>query len=340
MTNDGEFQVLYANQQTSGSRARWRHHSDAGAAATTPDDSCRHAYRAGGIIGVASKSTATSLRVYNGHDKYNEWVFVAQQVSNRAGAPTGSQTPTGGINLPGGPPGGIGGRGRGGQGQQPGGSLLEKAGAAAVRAISRRSVRSARRRSGWAVWFQSGQRLRACAGPRRTLTATMKLFAALSTLVSLVGAPAVVRAQDLPAHPITPGERAKWVGTSVYGPRSLTAGVFVAGIQTYTDWPEEWEHSWRGFGRRYVGRDAAIATSNSIEAALGSAWAKIRGTSAVRATACAIARRTRRSSHSSRDAPTDIWRGLGALRGNGEWQRDTERVAAAVARRMAAGGAA
>ena len=100
----------------------------------------------------------------------------------------------------------------------------------------------------------------------------MKLFAALSTLVSLVGAPAVMRAQDLPAHPITPGERAKWVGTSVYGPRSLTAGVFVAGIQTYTDWPEEWEHSWRGFGRRYVARDAAIATSNSIEAALGSAW--------------------------------------------------------------------
>jgi hypothetical protein len=161
----------------------------------------------------------------------------------------------------------------------------------------------------------------------------MKLFAALSTLVSLVGAPAVMRAQDLPAHPITPGERAKWVGTSVYGPRSLTAGVFVAGIQTYTDWPEEWEHSWRGFGRRYVGRDAAIATSNSIEAALGSAWGE-------------DPRYFRCSCDSLRDRAANATRrrtsgaGLGALRGNGEWQRDTERVAAAVARRMAAGGAA
>ena len=58
----------------------------------------------GGLIGVASKSTATSLRVYNGHDKYNEWVFVAQQASGRIGAPNASQTPTGGINLPGGHP--------------------------------------------------------------------------------------------------------------------------------------------------------------------------------------------------------------------------------------------
>jgi hypothetical protein len=49
--------------------------------------------------------------VYNGHTKYNEWVFVAQQASGRIGAPNSSQTPTGGINLPGGAPGGRGGRG-------------------------------------------------------------------------------------------------------------------------------------------------------------------------------------------------------------------------------------
>ena len=30
----------------------------------------------GGIIGVASKSTETSLRVYNGRTKYNEWQFI------------------------------------------------------------------------------------------------------------------------------------------------------------------------------------------------------------------------------------------------------------------------
>jgi hypothetical protein len=75
----------------------------------------------GGIIGVASKSTAASLRVYNGRGKYNEWTFVALQATNRVNAPTGSQTPTGGINLPGGA-GGVGGRGgRGGQPQLPGG---------------------------------------------------------------------------------------------------------------------------------------------------------------------------------------------------------------------------
>jgi hypothetical protein len=79
----------------------------------------------GGIVGVASKSTSTSLRLYDGHDKYNEWVFLATQVTNRISAPNGSLDPTGGVNLP----GGAGGRfGRGGaqlppgtRGNQPGG---------------------------------------------------------------------------------------------------------------------------------------------------------------------------------------------------------------------------
>lgn len=115
MTADGEFQVIYANQQNS---------AQPGPGGTVPTQGQPQQRTTavgggtplaqGGIIGVASKSTATSLRVYNGHEKYNEWVFVAQQVSNRAGAPGGTQTPTGGMNLPGGP----GGRGRG---QQPGG---------------------------------------------------------------------------------------------------------------------------------------------------------------------------------------------------------------------------
>jgi type II secretory pathway pseudopilin PulG len=94
MTEDGEFQLVYANQQASGQ-------PNAGGIVPTQ----------GGIIGVASKSTATSIRLYEGHDKYNEWVFVAQQASGRVGAPNASQTPTGGINLPGGVPGGRGGRG-------------------------------------------------------------------------------------------------------------------------------------------------------------------------------------------------------------------------------------
>ena len=124
MTADGEFQVIYANQQNSAQPGP----GGAGAGGIVPTQGQPQQRTTtvgggtpvaqGGIIGVTSKSTATSLRVYNGHEKYNEWVFVAQQVSNQAGAPTGSQTPTGGMNLPGGGPGGAGGRGRG---QQPGG---------------------------------------------------------------------------------------------------------------------------------------------------------------------------------------------------------------------------
>jgi type II secretory pathway pseudopilin PulG len=129
MTADGEFQVIYANQQNSaqpGPGGGGPGGAGAGGIVPTQGQPQQRTTTVGGgtpmaqggIIGVTSKSTATSLRVYNGHEKYNEWVFVAQQVSNRAGAPTGSQTPTGGINLPGALPGGTGGRGRG---QQPGG---------------------------------------------------------------------------------------------------------------------------------------------------------------------------------------------------------------------------
>jgi hypothetical protein len=55
----------------------------------------------GGIVGVASRSTDQSLRLYNGKNKYNEWVFLGVQQSQRAGGPPGAQRPGG----PGGPPG-------------------------------------------------------------------------------------------------------------------------------------------------------------------------------------------------------------------------------------------
>jgi type II secretory pathway pseudopilin PulG len=70
---------------------------------------------AGPIIGVVSRSTADSLRLYNGRGKYNEWAFVAVATTTQAGAPTGAQTP--------GMPPGRGGRGvqqPGPRGQPPG----------------------------------------------------------------------------------------------------------------------------------------------------------------------------------------------------------------------------
>jgi type II secretory pathway pseudopilin PulG len=65
-----------------------------------------------GLIGVVSKSEETSLRLYNGRDKYNEWVFVATQASTAAG--TGARggragQPTNGRGAP--FPGPRGGRG-------------------------------------------------------------------------------------------------------------------------------------------------------------------------------------------------------------------------------------
>ncbi len=42
---------------------------------------------AGGIIGVTSKSTETSLRLYNGRSKYNEWAFVYVQTAQRLQGP-------------------------------------------------------------------------------------------------------------------------------------------------------------------------------------------------------------------------------------------------------------
>ena len=48
----------------------------------------------GGIVGVASKSTEKSLRLYNGRGAYNEWTFVAVQRQTQAGAgAAGAQAP-------------------------------------------------------------------------------------------------------------------------------------------------------------------------------------------------------------------------------------------------------
>jgi len=47
----------------------------------------------GPIIGVVSRSTSESLRLYNGRGRYNEWAFVATALSQQAGAPSGAPGP-------------------------------------------------------------------------------------------------------------------------------------------------------------------------------------------------------------------------------------------------------
>ena len=135
MTPDGEFQVLYANQQAPAQpNAGGANPGGVNSGGTVPQQgqpvrpttqvTAGANLGPGGIIGVTSKSSATSLRVYNGRDKYNEWAFVASQATNRVSAPNGSQTPTGGLDQPGGAVGGRGGQPQlpgGGRGNQPGG---------------------------------------------------------------------------------------------------------------------------------------------------------------------------------------------------------------------------
>ena len=85
-----------------------------------------------GLIGVMSKSTDKSIRIYNGRDHYNEWVFVFTGSAGRGGAigpggrgqGPGGRGGRGGQGGPGGDifgPPGPGGRGLGGFGPGQGG---------------------------------------------------------------------------------------------------------------------------------------------------------------------------------------------------------------------------
>ena len=72
----------------------------------------------GGIIGVTSKSQEKSLRLYNGRDTYNQWVFMPVAQSARAGGGRGVNSRGGQSADPRGAPGfesrnGVGTRGRG-----------------------------------------------------------------------------------------------------------------------------------------------------------------------------------------------------------------------------------
>jgi type II secretory pathway pseudopilin PulG len=71
-----------------------------------------------GVLGVVSRSSARSLRLYNGRDRYDQWVFLATEMSHVPGGVPGQAQPGGGrgggqIQPSGVPPGG--------RGVQPGG---------------------------------------------------------------------------------------------------------------------------------------------------------------------------------------------------------------------------
>ena len=88
-----DFQVLYAGTGTAIVDARAGGPGRAGPGpgqVTTPLGGRPQATAPlgrGGIIGVVSTSTQTSLRLYNGRGRYDEWIFVAVQAATQAGAP-------------------------------------------------------------------------------------------------------------------------------------------------------------------------------------------------------------------------------------------------------------
>jgi hypothetical protein len=135
ITND-DFQPVYASQAMQGvgsPTGAQRPGQQATASLGTPARQTIQsgfgntgASAAGGIIGVTSKSKETSIRIYNGRDKYNEWAFIHVQTAQRPGGP--GAAPGQGIPGQGGPggrggPGGLGGPGQQGQpgpfGMQP-----------------------------------------------------------------------------------------------------------------------------------------------------------------------------------------------------------------------------
>ena len=95
ITND-DFQPIYANQtqqqmggpsgqagqQSASTSTQPRQVVQAGFGSTG-------ATAAGGIIGVTSKSKESSIKVFNGRQRYNEWAFVHIQTSQRPGQPGG-----------------------------------------------------------------------------------------------------------------------------------------------------------------------------------------------------------------------------------------------------------
>lgn len=77
---------------------------------------------------------------------------------------------------------------------------------------------------------------------------------------------------DAPSTYITSTQRFNWFVSSTIGPQSLAAGLFTAAFGTARNVPREYGPHWDGYGKRYAMRFTGIATSNAMEAGLGSLW--------------------------------------------------------------------
>jgi hypothetical protein len=103
-----------------------------------------------------------------------------------------------------------------------------------------------------------------------TLTTAAIGIAQSNDLVS-IDPPSVANVAPSPP-PFTAHDRFRWIVLTTVGPKNLAAGVFIAGINTWRDQPENYSTHWDGFGRRYLDRLAAGGTSHVFEAGFGSLW--------------------------------------------------------------------
>jgi hypothetical protein len=96
----------------------------------------------------------------------------------------------------------------------------------------------------------------------------------ITTLAMLIaGPPRSAMCQTPDYTPLTPSQRVNWIVSGTVGLESLLAvGPLAAGWQTAWNQPEEWQHSWSGFGKRYLHREADVAISSTLEAGVGALW--------------------------------------------------------------------
>ena len=131
---EGEFQMLYLNQQGPASRGGLGGAGQTGARGIgtaqpqtgtgtvpggTQGGTTYSTQPSGGIVGVASKNTGTSIKIYKGKQRYNEWQFIGMEMSQQAGAGSGGAGAAG-AGRGRGPGGREGGRGDGGFGGREG----------------------------------------------------------------------------------------------------------------------------------------------------------------------------------------------------------------------------
>lgn len=119
-------------------------------------------------------------------------------------------------------------------------------------------------------------------GDRRPRVWVPAVWALVLTLLSAFGSPQPALGQTVeepvsttnapPYVPISGHERLRWVVDGNRQPKSLVAGVFVAGWETAWNLPKEWGQSWTGAGKRYLIREPHVAVSNALEASLGALW--------------------------------------------------------------------